>query len=42
MSSERILLEKKCREDWVILEVGYRKYLDKKHDQSKKDETSKT
>ena len=27
----------KCREDWVILEVGYRKYLDKKHDRSKKD-----
>jgi len=32
---------KKCRADWVILEVGYRKYLDKKHDQSKKNETSK-
>jgi hypothetical protein len=31
----------KCREDWVILEVGHRKFLDKKHDQSKKDETSK-
>jgi len=30
----------KCREDWVILEVGYRKYLDKKHDQFKKYETS--
>jgi len=32
---------KKCREDWVILEVEYRKYLDKKQDQSKKYETSK-
>ena len=32
---------KKCKEDWIILEVGHRKYLDKKHDQSKKDETAK-